>query len=75
VRTANGFAGAAAVAVLLVHFDGYGGAGSDGTFAGYAFGAAGVAADVVGGYALSGLSIMGEEMVKRRRTVTGELET
>jgi hypothetical protein len=75
VRAANGFAGAAAVAVLLVHFDGYGGASGDGTFAGYAFGAAGVAADVVGGYALSGLSIMGEEMIRRQRTVTGELET
>jgi hypothetical protein len=54
MRAANGFVFAASVAILLVHFYGYGVAGCDRAFARYAFGAAGIAADIVGAHALFG---------------------
>lgn len=55
---ADGFVGAGAVAVLLVHFDGYGGAGWDAAFGG---GGAlvGVAADVVVCYGGDGAIAVG----------------
>jgi hypothetical protein len=52
MRTANGFIVAASVAILLVHLDGYGIACCNETFSAYAFGASGIAADVVGAHTL-----------------------
>jgi len=52
VRTTDRFVLAASVAVLLMHLDRHGAASFDRAFTGHAFGAADVAADVVGGDAL-----------------------
>ena len=52
MRAANCFIFAASIAILLVHFDCHCAACFDWAFACYAFGAADIAADVIGGYAL-----------------------
>lgn len=79
VCATNSFVIAASITVLLVHLHSYGVACCNGAFACYALGAAGIAAYVIGAYALGkkkGVSVYVMQCLGGfSLTVTGELET